>query len=176
VLAQWPEVTELMGKLGIKFQEVKSGELKASPTPFKPMDERSRQVMQDTIDDGFRWFVNLVETRRGIKIDEVPGLREGRIYSGREALTHRLVDEIGGEREAVLWLEREKGVPPNLKVVSWKPESENPWSLLRAEEGGLTGLLADGIAGGLRRVVGADTSLSTLGLDGLISVWQPGEK
>src|SRR5262245_52820261 len=50
VLAQWPEVSGLMDKLGVKFNEVKSGELKASPNPFEPASEGARKVMQETID------------------------------------------------------------------------------------------------------------------------------
>ena len=40
VLAQWPEVSELLSKLGVKFNEVKSGELKAAPNPFRAGDRR----------------------------------------------------------------------------------------------------------------------------------------
>ncbi len=61
VLAQWPEVSELLDKLGVKFNEVKSGELKAAPNPFEPATEGARRVMQEMIDDGFRWFISLVE-------------------------------------------------------------------------------------------------------------------
>lgn len=174
VLAQWPEVSELLAKLGVKFNEVKSGELKASPSPFKPMDEPSRKVMQDTIDDGFKWFLGLVEERRGIKPAEVPGLLEGRIFSGREAVTHRLIDEIGGEREAVRWLEEKKGLPKGLKVVTWKPEKDTPWGL-SAWSGGVAGALLGLEGQSLTQILARDPGLGTLGLDGLISVWQPRE-
>ncbi len=150
VLAQWPEVSELMNKLGIKFNEVKSGVLKASPNPFEPMDEPARKVMQETIDDGFRWFLGLVETRRGIKPAEVPGLIDGRIYSGREALTHKLVDEIGGEREAIKWLEDKRGVPADLKIVDWKPERQSSWGLSSAASS-VTGSILGAILGRRRR-------------------------
>ncbi len=77
VLAQWPEVSELLTKLGVKFNEVKSGDLKAAPNPFEPATAGARQVMQDTIDDGFRWFLSLVEERRGITASSVDGLGPG---------------------------------------------------------------------------------------------------
>ncbi len=123
VLAQWPEVSELLTKLGVKFNEVKSGELKAAPNPFEPATEGARKVMQETIDDGFRWFISLVEDRRGITASSVDGLISGRIYSGRQALDNKLVDEIGGEAEAVRWLEEKRGVTKDLKVVNWKPDA-----------------------------------------------------
>lgn len=176
VLAQWPEISELMGKLGVRFNEVKSGVLKASPSPFKPMDEPSREVMQATIDDGFRWFLNLVETRRGIKPADVPGLVDGRIFSGREALTHRLVDEIGGEREAVKWLADKQGLPADIQVVDWKPKAQSPWGLSSMASQLGAGILGTLGMDNLVRNLARDPALSTLGLDGLVSVWQPGEK
>jgi protease-4 len=175
VLAQWPEVSEMLDKLGIRFNEVKSGPLKASPHPFKPMDDASRKVMQDTIDDGFRWFVGLVESRRSLNAADIPGLMDGRIFSGREALSHKLVDEIGGEREAVKWLEDSKGVDKNLKVVDWKPESKDPWGLtaLSGRLGGPgLGIGADALVGLLER----EPAFARLALDGLVSVWHPTEK
>ena len=175
VLAQWPEVSELLGKLGVKMNEVKSGVLKASPSPFKPMDEGSRQVMQASIDDGFRWFLGLVETRRGIRASDVPGLVDGRIYSGREALTHKLVDEIGGENEAVKWLEDKRGLTKDLKVVDWKPEREGAWGLTSAIAGLFRGMLGLGPEI-LSDWVNQTPALATLGLDGLVSVWHPAEK
>ena len=56
------------------------------------------------IDEGFRWFLGLVEQRRGIKPDQIPGLTRGRVFTGREAVQLKLVDSIGGEDEAVEWL------------------------------------------------------------------------
>ncbi len=95
-----PEVGDLLSKVGVKMNEVKSGDLKASPSMFAPADQPSLVVVREMIDDGFRWFASLVETRRGIKLADVPGLEQGRIFSGREALAKKLVDEIGGEVEA----------------------------------------------------------------------------
>lgn len=176
VLAQWPEVSELLDKLGVRMNEVKSGELKASPSPFKPMDEASRAVMQSSIDDGFKWFLNLVETRRGIKAGDIPGLLEGRIYSGREALAHKLVDEIGGEGEAVRWLEETKGVTKDLKVVDWKPQTSTSWGLSSSLGAILTGL---GLSAGSERMadfLSQVPGFTRVGLDGLVSVWHPSEK
>jgi protease-4 len=174
VLAQWPEVSELLDKLGVKVNEVKSGELKASPSPFKPMDEPARKVMQETIDDGFRWFISLVEQRRGITAGSVPGLTEGRIFSGREALAQHLVDEIGGEMEAVRWLEEKRGVTKDLKVIDWKPTRQGSWGLSSMMSKWTAGL-AGGIAEHLARLVSRDPTIGTLGLDGLVSVWHPAE-
>lgn len=175
VLAQWPEVSEMLGKLGVKFNEVKSGSLKAAPNPFEPASEDARKVMQETIDDGFRWFLSLVETRRGISARNVNGLTEGRIYSGRQALALRLVDEIGGEAEAVSWLETNRNVTKDLKVVDWKPTAQGPWG---AVTGGASEAAGRALAAALGSLIGGITlprELGGVGLDGLVSVWQPSE-
>ncbi len=175
VIAQWPEVSELLTKLGIKMNEVKSGELKAAPSPFAPVDETSRAVMQSMIDDGFRWFTSLVEQRRGIRLADVPGLEAGRVFSGREAHANKLIDEIGGEREARRWLEDEKGVPKDLKLVTWKPEREASWGLSATLAWMAGGLFGEG-AGDLAQLAARAGRGGTVGLDGLISVWHPSEK
>lgn len=175
VLAQWPEVSEMLGKLGVKFNEVKSGALKAAPNPFEPASEGARKVMQDTIDDGFRWFLSLVEARRGIAAESVDGLVQGRIYSGRQALDHKLIDEIGGETEAVHWLETKRNVPKNLRVVDWKPTTEGTWGSVTGSASEAAGVA---LAAAFSHVLGLVTlppNVGRLGLDGLVSVWQPAE-
>ncbi|MEQ1710689.1 MAG: signal peptide peptidase SppA [Hyphomicrobium sp.] len=173
VLMQWPEFSELLGRLGVKYNEVKSGPLKASPSPFAPMDEPSRKVTEDMIQDGFQWFLSLVQDRRGIDPKAVPGLTDGRIFSGRQALSAKLVDEIGGEAEAVRWLEDKRQVAKDLKVVDWKP---------KADQGGWFGLgfssLAESVgAGAVAELFGRGRTFPGvgpgLGLDGLVSVWHP---
>ena len=175
VLAQWPEVSEMLGKLGVRFNEVKSGALKASPNPFEPASEEARKVMQETIDDGFRWFLSLVEARRGIVAGNVDGLTEGRIYSGRQALALRLVDEIGGEAEAVRWLETTRNVTKDLKVVDWKPASQSAWGSVTGRAAQAAGAVLAAAVGNLLEVAAATPNLGGLGLDGLVSVWQPAE-
>ncbi len=174
VIAMWPEVSQLLDKIGVKMNEVKSGELKASPTFYAPADEASRKVMQDMIDDGFKWFTGLVEDRRKLKVGDVPGLEKGRVFSGREALQHKLIDELGGEAEARRWLEDKRGVEKDLKIVDWKPASDNPWGV-SASIGNLgRGLFGEG-AGRLAEAVANHPTIGALGLDGLLSVWQPSE-
>ena len=123
VLIQWPEVSQVLDKLGVKFNEIKSGDLKAVPSPFEPLSEEGQKVTQVMIDEGFRWFLGLVEQRRGIKADQIPGLTRGRVFTGREAVQLKLADSIGGEDEAVEWLRTDRKIDKTLKVVDWKPQS-----------------------------------------------------
>jgi protease-4 len=174
VLMQWPEFSELLGKIGVKMNELKSGDLKASPSLFAPADEPALAVARDMIDESFRWFGSLVETRRGIKLADVPGLEKGRIFSGRDALKHKLVDEIGGEAEAKRWLQDKRGIDKDLKVIDWKPATDTPWGLsaaITAAFGNLFGAQSREVA----EILSRTRAFATLGLDGMLSVWQPPE-
>jgi protease-4 len=172
VLVQWPEVSQMLDKIGVKVNEVKSGPLKAVPSPFEPLSESGKEVTQSMIDEGFRWFLSLVEKRRKIKADQIPGLVQGRVFTGQEAIGLKLVDAIGGEDEAVDWLRRTHNIDKGAKVVDWKPESSNTFGLL-----GSLGALVRGLFGQswVGQMLARDPSLSTLGLDGLVSVWHPSE-
>jgi protease-4 len=176
VIFQWAEVSRLLDKVGVSVNEVKTGPLKANPSLFAPIDEPGRKAAEAMVDDGFKWFLGLVTERRGIATAQVPGLEQGRVFSGREALTYKLVDEIGGETEAVRWLEEKRGITKKLKVVEWKPKREGGgWT-------GISGAIATtaiealGIdTSHIARILGSDGVFGRLGLDGLVSVWHPAE-
>ncbi|HAH64759.1 MAG TPA: signal peptide peptidase SppA [Rhizobiales bacterium] len=169
VIFQWVDVTELMHTIGVKVEEVKSGPLKAVPSPFEPADEKARALSEEMVQEAKVWFVDLVAKRRDIDPQSIPGLTDGRIYSGRQAVELKLVDEIGDERSAVAWLHKERKVPAGLKIVDWKPETETF---------GLFGWLFQSLAGAVgisaERISGLVSQISaTLKLDGLVSVWHP---
>ncbi len=172
VIFQWAEVTDLMAKLGIKMHEVKSGPLKATPSPFQPTDEASKAVAQEMIQESLGWFVGLVSERRGIDTAAVPGLMQGRIYSGREALGYKLVDRIGGEDEVRRWLEDTRGVTKDLRIVDWKPKRDPAWGLL-GDTAMAVALWVGGPLGEVATRLMNARVLATLQLDGLVAVWQP---
>jgi protease-4 len=169
VIFQWAEVTELLKTLGIKVEEVRSGPLKAVPSPFEPADEKARALTEEMVQEAKVWFIDLVSKRRNIDAASVPGLTEGRIYSGRQAVELKLVDAIGDEKVAVSWLVKERNVPSGLKVVDWKPaEDSSGWfGWMSQAVGAVFGLSAERLAGLFGQIS------ATLKLDGLVSVWHP---
>lgn len=167
VIMQWPEVTGLLDKIGVKMNTIKSGSLKAEPSPFKPLDAENRQILDEMIEESQRWFLGLVRDRRKVDTAAIPGLQKGRVYSGREALRYKLVDEIGGEEEARKYLVDKRQVPAGLKVIDWKPKTDLDWPF----SGTAANYLLRSLAGWLG--VGTLTNLPTGGLDGMLSVWQP---
>jgi len=176
VIFQWAEVSALLDKLGVKVNEIKSGPLKANPSPFQPLDEAGKGVAEQMVAESKRWFVGLVASRRGIDTASVAGLEQGRVFSGREALGHKLVDQIGGEAEAIKYLVDKRNVPKDLKVVDWKPKRDADWSLLRLSAAALGWVIGERAAGEVGRLIASDSTFGGLRLDGLVSVWQGAER
>ena len=169
VLVQFPDITGLMDKIGVKLEEVKSSPLKAEPSPFNPTTDEERAMVRSMILDSYDWFVGLVAERRPLTRSEAAALADGSIFTGRQALEKKLVDELGGESEAIGWLST-KGVDGDLEVVEWK-----------ARNGGWF-LSSEALAGAVARLVGLPDHSAALFkqfggerlfLDGLLSVWQP---
>ena len=169
VLVQFPDVTGLMDKLGVKMEEVKSSPLKAEPTPFNPTTEEERAMLRSMVMDSYDWFVGLVEQRRPLDRAEVLRLADGSVFTGRQALANKLVDGLGGEKEAIAWLGG-KGVSGSLTVIEWKPRDSGGFLFSEAVANSLGAAM--GMPG-----AGADiikrSGLDRLFLDGLVSVWQP---
>jgi protease-4 len=170
VLVQFPDVTGLMDKIGVKLEEVKSSPLKAEPTPFNPTTEEERAMLRTMIMDSYDWFVGLIDERRPLSRAEVLVLADGSVWTGRQALENKLVDALGGEEEAKAWLAT-KGVDAKLEVIEWKPR----------DTGG-SFLLSNALVRGVARLLGypeasgdiiKELGMERLFLDGLLSVWQP---
>ena len=125
VLMEAFEVTELAQKIGIRPITLKSGPNKAAPNPTEKFTPEQERVLQTVITDFFNWFVDVVSERRHLPRVKVVELADGRIYTGRQALDAKLIDELGGEDEAIEWLEKAKKTPSGLEVRDVKEEKEN---------------------------------------------------
>jgi protease-4 len=157
VIFQATDMTALLEKIGIKVESIKSGAVKASPNPFEKTTPEARAVIDALVKDSFDQFLGLVRERRKLGDDQVKTIADGRVMTGRQAKALGLVDELGGEDEALAWLQREKKIEKNLKVRDIDPKDGLDWSDLLG-----------GIFGWRRDFAGR------LALDGLISLWQPG--
>ncbi|MGT2667599.1 signal peptide peptidase SppA [Streptococcus rifensis] len=95
------EISELLAKLGIKSQIIKSGEMKDIMSDSREMTAEERQVLQTYVDESFQRFVDVVVDGRDMSEEQVRKLADGRIYSGAQAKEVGLIDEFGYEKEAL---------------------------------------------------------------------------
>src|SRR5262249_24667251 len=120
VLFQYPNVTDLLRTLGIKVEEIKSSPLKAAPNGFEPTSPEARAAIESTGLCSYAWFRNLVKSRRHLDDATLDRVADGRVFTGRQGIELKLVDELGDERAAVAWLAKEKNIDPNTPVRDYR--------------------------------------------------------
>ncbi len=156
VILQSANIIGLLEKLGIEAQAIKSGPLKAVPSPVEPLTEEAREATQAIVMDLYDFFVGLVGARRALDRNTLLPLADGRIFTGRQAVKNGLIDAIGDERSALDWLADERQIPRSLPVKTL---------IIRRD----TGSFAELFEG----VTGKSLFSNALLLDGLISLWHP---
>ncbi|MET3853269.1 signal peptide peptidase SppA [Rhizobium sp. OAE497] len=170
VIFQYPQIQPLLEKLGVSLQEIKSSPLKAEPSPFHNTSEEAKAMINNMVQDSYAWFVDLVADRRKLPRDEVLKLADGTIYTGRQALKVKLIDQLGGDPEIRDYLAK-RDISKDLPVVDWDKKSNTPFLLAGAVSKVAT-LLG---YGDLFKAQDLEGILpQKLLLDGLVSVWQFG--
>lgn len=162
VFYQHVNAGKLMETIGVDYDKVQTGPLKAEPDINEPLAGPARVSLQALVDDSFQWFVDIVSERRGIPRPETVAVADGRIVTGRQALALKLIDTVGGEAEAISWLEAERQLAADLPVIDYAPPSD----------GGLFGLKRF-LGDSARQVLGLGAA-GGIALDGLVSLWQAG--
>ena len=167
VIFQWAQVQQLLSNLGISMQERKSGSLKAEPNMFSEPTAETLAVTDEMIRDSFVWFTGLVKERRKLSAAQMTLISDGRVFTGRQALTTGLVDKLGGEDEAIEWLSAQHDIAKTTKVVEWEPEAS-------AATGGLGVFGLSTLARWIGLSAAADAlEARTVKLDGLLVLWHP---
>lgn len=169
VIYQNPNAARTLDMLGVKVEEIKSSPLKASPNPYSPTSEEARAAIQSMVDDSFVWFKDLVRTRRGLDAAGLAAVADGRIFTGRQGLPLKLVDQLGTEDAARAWLAAERAVPKSLPARDWKREDQS-WSRFGLARISARALDAAGLPG-LAALLRSDAARAR-SLDGLLSLWQ----
>jgi len=97
VIIRGNNLSELLNKIGIKFETVKSGVFKDILSPDKPLSEEGRTLLQGLIDESYKQFTEAVAEGRNLPVEEVRKFADGRIFTGTQALELGLVDKVGDE-------------------------------------------------------------------------------
>jgi protease-4 len=147
VIMEFTNWQELLDKLGLKSQVVKSGRYKDIGSPVRPMSKEDRELLQDLIDDVHHQFIDAIALGRNMPGDKVRSLADGRIFTGRQALDAGLVDELGNLQDAIAVAAQMGGIEGKPKVV-YPPQ----------EKGKLFDYLIEETASSLRRGFQESTS------------------
>jgi protease-4 len=176
VLFQYPNFADLLGKIGVKVESVKSTPLKAAPDGFEPTSPEAKAALDSIIQDSYSWFKTLVRDRRHLTDAQLQAAADGRVFTGHQAADIKLIDELGDERTALAWLGKEKGVDTNLPVRNYDLHSR--FSDLRFLHAAMS-ILLDAI--GLNTLAehleqwNAAGAVQRFNLDGLLALWHPAD-
>lgn len=124
VIMEFANFQELLEKIGLHSEVVKSGKHKDIGSPVRPMTEEDRALLQALIDDVHSQFVDSVAAGRHLDVQTVRRLADGRIFTGRQARELGLVDELGSLEAAVRRAGELGGIDGQPKVVY--PPTDKP--------------------------------------------------
>jgi protease-4 len=174
VLFQYPNFTDALKTIGVKVEEVKSSPLKAAPNGFEPTSPEARAAINAIVMDSYDWFKSLVKKGRNFDDAQLTQVSDGRVFTGRQALELKLIDELGNEKTAIAWLAKEKGIDANLPVrdYSLSPRFRDFPFLHVAAVGVLDTLGLTAMAQRLEQS-GWLFSVERLNLDGVLALWHP---
>jgi protease-4 len=101
VIAEWVNYEELLQWAKLKDVVFKTGEFKDTGSATRALTDREKAYFQGLIDDMYVQFVEAVATGRKLDVDQVRGLADGRVFTGRDAREKKLIDETGNFQDAV---------------------------------------------------------------------------
>ncbi len=154
VLMEFPNYRELLDKIGLDMEIVKSSEHKDIGSPYRSVSEEERALLQVVVDDVYMQFVEAIVEEREIPRDSVLKVADGRILSGRLALEYGLVDGEGDLVDAIAAAGNMAGLGPEPRTVM-REERRVTWldlvssaSRWIASGGEAAAALREAIAGG----------------------------
>jgi protease IV len=174
VLFQYPNLTDLLTKVGVKVEEIKSSPLKAAPNGLEPTTAEARAAIEALVVDSYAWFRDIVRDRRKLEGEALDRVTDGRVFTGRQAISLKLADEIGREQEAIDWLAKSSNIDPKTPVRDWRLHPRfSQLSFLHLGVAKTLDLLGLGSLAHAFEIPGALQAAEKLNLDGLLMLWHP---
>ena len=174
VLFQYPNFGDALKTLGIKVEEIKSSPLKAAPNGFESTSPEARAAIESIVMDSYAWFRTLVKERRGLDDAALERVADGRVFTGRQGVGLKLVDELGDEKTAIAWLAKDKNIDPKTPVRDFRLR-DRLGDLPFLHTGAVAILEAIGFGSLAHRIEqwGVVQAIERLNLDGLLALWHP---
>jgi protease-4 len=174
VVFQYPNLTDLLTKVGVKVEEIKSSPLKAAPNGLEPTTPEARAAVEALVVDSYAWFKDIVKDRRKLDGEALDRVADGRVFTGRQAVSLKLADEIGREQDAIDWLAKSSNIDPKTPVRDWRLyPTFSQLSLLHLGVAKVLDIWGFGTLARDLEMSGALQAAEKLNLDGLLMLWHP---
>ncbi len=134
VIMEMANVQELTKKLGVDFFDIKAGALKDMGSPFKPLTPEEKAVFQGILDNIHEQFINDVAKNRKLPVEKVRALADGRVFTGQEAKSLGLIDELGNYNDAVVRAGRLGGIKGKIETIQAERKTFSLLKLLLGQD------------------------------------------
>ena len=130
VIMEFIQIEDLLKKVGVSLEVLKSGEFKDIGSPHRKMTEKEKKLIKDLISDIQKQFVNAVARGRDLSEEKVREIADGRIFSGAQAKELGLVDLLGNFQDAVDLAKKMAGIKGDATLVYPKWEKLKLWDFI----------------------------------------------
>ena len=110
----------LLERYNITYRQLVSAEHKDIGSPFREMTEKEKELITEQLDEMHKFFAEAVASNRNLTEEEIDEIATGMFWTGSKAKELKLIDQIGGEREALAYIEDELEI--DARVVEYKKE------------------------------------------------------
>tara|TARA_A100000164_G_C21190368_1_gene444711 strand:- start:61 stop:495 length:435 start_codon:yes stop_codon:yes gene_type:complete len=113
-------LNNFLEKIGFEPLVIKSGDMKSVPNPLEKLDVNKKEKIVKLVDNMAKQFLDLVIQNRNLNKTQVGFISDGSVFTGMQAKEINLVDEIGGEEDAITWLKDKGNLDDQIKVLEVK--------------------------------------------------------
>lgn len=133
------DIGGLLEKIGVEANPIKSGEKKDMGSPFRPLTPEEQEIFQSVIDSMHERFLSVIVKGRGIELERLKKIADGRIYTAGQAKAIGLIDGIDYLEDTIETTKREAGIDDASVVVYYRPSSykNNIYSKISGERADL---------------------------------------
>ncbi len=130
VISEYPNVEQLMKKVGLRAEVLKSGRFKDMGNPTRQMTEEERRLLQNLIDNIHKQFIRDVARGRGKTVEEIEPLADGRVFTGEQAKENGLVDRLGDFEDAIDRAAELAGIEGKPEILYPEEKRKKIWEYL----------------------------------------------
>lgn len=130
VILDLPNFKELLKKIGVSRETIKSGPYKDIGSPVREMTPEERRLLEEVINNVYQQFVEVVVKGRRLSREQVEKIADGRIFTGEQAKALGLIDELGSFEDAIDLTKRMVGLSGEVKLIYPEKKRISVWDLI----------------------------------------------
>ena len=109
IMGTYIDLSGFLSRYGVTSNTFTSGPNKSMGSQYAPMTDEQKKIFQSMVDEAYEQFVGVVAKGRGMQVNDVKRIADGRVYTAKQALDNKLVDKICTYEEALDIIEEELG-------------------------------------------------------------------